>query len=220
MAVVDVAPTLKPKMRGWLHLVAAPTAAVMGLLLVLVAPANLRPAATIYALSAIALFAVSATYHRGKWGPRVESVLRRLDHSTIFIFIAGTYTALVAAVFTSVSGTVLLAIVWSTALLGVGLKVFWIGAPTWLSVPIYLAMGWTVLLYLPAMWQQAGLVIFALVALGGVLYTVGAVIYARNRPDPSPGWFGFHEVFHSCTIGGYVAHYVGIALAFAAFSAA
>lgn len=225
MALVDSThssppPPVKPRLRGWLHLVAAPTAAVFGLLLIMFAPAQLRVAAAIYTVSAIALFAISATYHRGRWRPSVEAVWRRLDHSTIFLFIAGSYTAIVAAVFTTVSGSMLLWIIWTAAVAGVLLKVLWIGAPKWLGVPIYLAMGWAAIFYLPAIWQQAGATIFVLIAAGGLFYTVGAVIYARNRPNPSPGWFGFHEIFHSCTIGGYVAHYVGIALAFGAVAAA
>jgi hemolysin III len=210
---------VKPLMRGWLHLGAAPVAAVCGLLLVVLAPPALRFPAVIYAVSALGLFAISATFHRGDWGPKMYGTLRRMDHSTIFVFIAGSYTAFIAAIFTEGSGTVLLWVVWLTALLGVIFRIAWLGAPKWATVPVYLAMGWSVVFYLPRIWHQAGAVIFLLVAVGGLLYTLGALVYGRRRPDPSPKWFGFHEVFHSCTIGGYVSHYIGIVLAFGAMTA-
>lgn len=220
MVGTDVQTLLKPRLRGWLHAGAVPAAALFGLALIVLAPPQLRGAAIIYAVTALALFTISGTYHRGRWGPKTHGALQRLDHATIFLFIAGSYTALVAAVFTSNSGHVLLWVVWTTAILGVIFKVFWIGVPRWITIPVYLTLGWAATFYIPVFWQDGGAVIFLLVAAGGLFYTVGAIIYGLRRPDPSPTWFGFHEVFHSCTIGGYITHYVGIALAFGAVATA
>ncbi len=212
-AAIEAYQALKPLMRGWLHAGAIPAAVIAGLILILLAPSELRVAATIYALSAVALFGISATYHRGTWGPTTHGVLKRMDHATIFVFIAGTYTPLALTVVGGTEGTVLLWIVWSTALAGVVLKVFWIGVPRWLTVPVYISMGWAAVFFIPDILSNGGLTIFLLVATGGLCYIVGAVIYGMKRPNPSPKFFGFHEIFHSFTLGGYVSHYIGICLA-------
>lgn len=219
MTAANTLVLIKPKMRGWLHAGTAPTAAIFGILLVVLAPPQLRLVATVYALTAVALFTVSATYHRGNWGNRAEGAFQRLDHAAIFLFIAGSYTALFTAIFATGSATVLLWIIWIAALMGVAFKLFWIGVPKWITIPVYLTLGWAAVFYIPAIWDEGGALIFLLVAGGGLAYTVGAIIYGTRRPDPSPKWFGFHEIFHSCTIGGYVSHYVGIALAFGAVAA-
>lgn len=204
---------LKPRMRGWLHAGAVPAAVIAGLILALLAPPELRVATIIYVISTVALFGISATYHRGTWGPRTHGVLKRMDHATIFVFIAGTYTPIALTVVGGTAGSVLLWIVWLSALAGVMFRVFWVGAPRWLTVPVYIAMGWAAVFFIPTMLSNGGLAIFLLIAIGGLCYSVGAVIYALRRPDPSPKWFGFHEIFHSFTLGGYVSHYVGICLA-------
>lgn len=203
---------IKPKMRGWLHAGAVPAAVICGIVLVALAPAELRVAAAIYALSTVALFGISATYHRGNWGPRTHGVLKRMDHATIFVFIAGTYTPFAVTIVAGTSGTVLLWIIWSAALAGVLFRVLWVGAPRWLTVPVYIAMGWASLFFLPAFWSNGGIAVFSLIVAGGLCYSIGAVIYGLRRPDPSPKWFGFHEIFHSFTLGGYVTHYIGICL--------
>ncbi len=212
-AAIEAYQALKPRMRGWLHAGAVPAAVVAGLVLILLAPAELRWAAIIYVVSTVALFGISATYHRGTWGPRTHGVLKRMDHATIFIFIAGTYTPIALTVVGGTAGTVLLWIVWLAALAGVIFRVFWVGAPRWLIVPVYISMGWAAVFFIPEILSNGGTAIFLLIAVGGLCYSVGAVIYGLKRPDPSPKWFGFHEIFHSFTLGGYVSHYVGICLA-------
>lgn len=212
-AAIEAYQALKPRMRGWLHAGAVPAAVVAGLILILLAPANLKWAAVIYVVSTVALFGISATYHRGTWGPRAHGILKRMDHATIFIFIAGTYTPIALTVVGGTAGTVLLWIVWLAALAGVMFRVFWVGAPRWLIVPVYISMGWAAVFFIPEILSNGGLAIFLLIAVGGLCYSVGAVIYGLKRPDPSPRWFGFHEIFHSFTLGGYVSHYVGICLA-------
>ncbi len=212
-AAIEAYQALKPRMRGWLHAGAVPAAVIAGLVLILLAPAELRWAAIIYVVSTVALFGISATYHRGTWGPRTHGVLKRMDHATIFIFIAGTYTPIALTVVGGTAGTVLLWIVWLAALAGVIFRVFWVGAPRWLIVPAYISMGWAAVFFIPEILSNGGTAIFLLIAVGGLCYSVGAVIYGLKRPDPSPKWFGFHEIFHSFTLGGYVSHYVGICLA-------
>ncbi len=212
-AAIEAYQALKPRMRGWLHAGAVPAAVIAGLVLILLAPAELRWAAIIYVVSTVALFGISATYHRGTWGPRTHGVLKRMDHATIFIFIAGTYTPIALTVVGGTAGTVLLWIVWLAALAGVIFRVFWVGAPRWLIVPVYISMGWAAVFFIPEILSNGGTAIFLLIAVGGLCYSVGAVIYGLKRPDPSPKWFGFHEIFHSFTLGGYVSHYVGICLA-------
>lgn len=212
-AAIEAYQALKPRMRGWLHAGAVPAAVIAGLVLILLAPAELRWAAIIYVVSTVALFGISATYHRGTWGPRTHGVLKRMDHATIFIFIAGTYTPIALTVVGGTAGTVLLWIVWLAALAGVIFRVFWVGAPRWLIVPVYISMGWAAVFFIPEILSNGGMAIFLLIAVGGLCYSVGAVIYGLKRPDPSPKWFGFHEIFHSFTLGGYVSHYVGICLA-------
>lgn len=202
----------KPKLRGWLHAGAAPAAAACGLILILLAPDSLRLAACVYAVSAVLLFGVSATFHRGAWRPRTLRTLQRLDHATIFVLIAGSYTPFAAALLGSSAAT-LLWIVWVGAAIGMVFRVCWVGAPRWLTVPVYIALGWSAAFYLPHFWETGGAAVVLLVGAGGVFYSVGAVIYAMRRPDPSPRWFGYHEIFHSFTLGGFISHYVAISLA-------
>ncbi len=212
-AVAERLEPLKPRMRGWLHAGAVPAAAICGVILVILAPPPFRWAVAIYSFSTVALFSISAVYHRGTWRPRTHSVLKRADHATIFLLIAGSYTPFAVALVHGGSGEVLLWIVWSSAVIGMLFRVFWVGAPRWLTVPVYIAMGWTAMFYLPQIWHNGGVAVAILLLGGGLLYSVGAVIYALRRPNPSPIWFGFHEVFHSFTLGGFVAHYVAISLA-------
>jgi hemolysin III len=174
----------------------------------------------VYAVCSVLLFTVSAVYHRGRWSPRVDAVLRRFDHANIFLLIAGTYTPFSLLLLRGTDRIAMLAVVWGGALAGVAFRVLWVGAPRWLYTPIYIALGWAAVFFLPQLAEGShrlgvglGTVVLALIALGGALYTLGGVVYGFKRPNPWPRWFGFHEVFHTCTILAFTTHYVGLSLA-------
>lgn len=210
-AVVD---TLKPHLRGWIHAATFPLAVVAGVVLVVLAPTGRAQVATgVFAVSAALLFGVSALYHRGSWSPRATSVLKRLDHSSIFLIIAGTYTPFTVLLLPDGPARILLWLVWGGALAGVAFRVFWVGAPRWLYVPVYVALGWAAVIFLPQFLAGGGVAVLTLVVVGGVLYTLGALVYGLRRPDPSPRYFGFHEVFHALTVAAFGVHYAGISLA-------
>lgn len=203
----------KPRLRGWLHLGMAPVVQLAGLILMVLTPSLLgRTGVAIYLASASVLFGTSAAYHRGNWSARVSGVLRRLDHANIFLFIAGTYTPLALLLLDGTSRTILLTLIWAIAAAGITFKVIWMNAPRWLYTALYLLMGWAALGWLGQFWASGGPAVVLLIALGGLLYTVGAVVYALKRPDPSPTWFGYHEIFHACTILAAMAHFAAIAL--------
>lgn len=213
-AVQDVSQSAKPKMRGWMHAGTFPLAVVSGIVIVLLAPtAEAKVASAIFAVTAALLFGVSALYHRGRWSPRASAILRRLDHANIFLIIAGTYTPFTLLLLDKGSARLLLTLVWAGALLGVAFRVLWLGAPRWLYVPVYVALGWAAAFWLPDFFNRGSAAIVALILAGGLLYSAGAIIYATRKPNPSPRWFGFHEVFHACTIAAFVVHYVGVSLA-------
>ncbi|WP_051208399.1 PAQR family membrane homeostasis protein TrhA [Propionicicella superfundia] len=191
----------KPRLRGWLHLGATPVFLIAGLVLMVIAPTfALRAATAVYVLTAMILFGTSAAYHRGTWSPRTLALFRRADHANIFGFIAGTYTPLAVALLTGTSRVVLLTLVWAVALAGMAMRILWLGAPRWLYTVLYVLTGWLALFWLPAFWVSGGAAVVILLVIGGLVYSVGAVAYATKRPNPIPGWFGFHEVFHLCTI--------------------
>ena len=205
---------LKPGMRGWLHAGMFPLALVGGIVLVAISRSpSTAGACSVYAASALLLFGTSAVYHRGTWGPRGEAVLRRLDHANIFLIIAGTYTPLAVLLLPAHGQVVLLSLVWAGASAGIAFRVWWIRAPRWLYTLCYIALGWAAVFYLPGFARTGGPAIVVLVIAGGLLYTAGAVVYGLKRPDPSPRWFGFHEVFHALTITAFTAHYTAILLA-------
>jgi len=191
----------KPHLRGWLHAGMAPVSVVLGIILVALSPAQYRWAAALYSLTAILLFGTSAVYHRFNWKPRNKVLLKRLDHSNIFLIIAGSYTPFAVVLLAPDQEKVLLILVWSGALAGVLFRVFWVGAPRWLYTPIYIALGWVAVFYLPAFW-----------AAGGLCYSAGGVVYALKRPNPSPTWFGFHEIFHALTLAGFITQYIAVSL--------
>ena len=205
---------VKPRLRGWLHAGTFPISVVAGIVLVVLAHGTAATVATgVYAASAALLFGISALYHRGNWSPRAERRLKRLDHSNIFLIIAGTYTPFSVILLRHDGGTTLLWIVWAAALGGIAFRVLWVGAPRWLYTPVYLALGWVAVFYLGALLHTGGAAVVTLLAIGGGLYSAGGVVYATKKPNPSPRWFGFHEVFHALTLAAYAVHYVAISLA-------
>ena len=201
----------RPLLRGLLHLGAFVVAVGLAVALVLVAGRQHAPAFATYALAVAGLFGVSALYHRGRWQPVVRARLQRADHSMIFVLIAGTYTPVCVYVLNGVLGTVLLAVVWTGALVALAIELRPTAAPRWAVVVLAIALGWVAVPAAPAVVDKLGWVAAALIGLGGVLYTAGAVIYARRRPDPVPAVFGYHEIFHALTIGGAGLHYAVIA---------
>lgn len=203
----------KPKLRGWLHAGMFPVAVAAGIVLTaLAAPGKPRTASAVFAASAALLFGTSALFHRGSWSPAVHSWLRRMDHANIFLIIAGTYTPFALLALPADKGRVLLWLVWAGAALGVAFRVIWIGAPRWLYTPVYVALGWVAVFYLPDFLAGAGVAVLVLIVVGGGLYTTGALVYAFKRPDPHPEWFGFHEVFHTFTIAAFIVHYVAVSI--------
>ena len=210
----QVVAAVKPRLRGWIHLGTFPLALAAGIVLVCLAPTDkARIAAAIFGITAAMLFGTSAIYHRGTWSPRLQSVLRRLDHSNIFLIIAGTYTPFAVVLLTGERARELLLIVWAGAVAGVLFRVFWVGAPRWLYVPVYVALGWVAVFYFGPFLKHGGPAVITLICVGGLLYTLGAVVYGTKRPDPSPRWFGFHEIFHSFTVFAFAAHYIAVSLA-------
>ncbi len=205
---------IKPRLRGWLHATTLPLSLACGIVLIALAPAGApRVGAVVFMVASVLLFGVSALYHTRSWSDPARQVLKRMDHSTIFVFIAGTYTPFSLILLDSRNARVLLSIVWGGALLGVAFRIFWVGAPRWLYVPIYLALGWAAIFWMDEFGASGGAAVLTLLIVGGVLYSLGALVYALQRPNPMPRWFGFHEVFHSFTIAAFTAHYVGISLA-------
>jgi hemolysin III len=203
--------TRKPKLRGWLHAVMFPIALVAGIVLAAFAGANeARISTAIFAFTAALLFGTSALLHRGSWSPRIERRLRRLDHSNIYLIIAGSYTPFAVLALPPGERRTLLLIVWIGAGAGVVFRVFWVGAPRWLYTTLYVVIGWVAVFFIPELIDGAGAAAVALVVAGGVLYSLGAVVYGMKRPNPSPSWFGFHEVFHTLTVAAYLAHYVAV----------
>jgi hemolysin III len=213
LTVTHVADLVKPRLRGWLHAGAAPLVFVCAIVLVALSRGAAEIASSsVYAVSIVLLFTVSAIYHRGRWSPRTHAALKRLDHANIFLIIAGTYTPFAVFLLDGRARTVLLVLVWAGAALGVGFRVFWIGAPRWLYVPAYLLLGWVAVIYLPQFTSAGGVAVMVLLAAGGLLYTAGGIVYGTRWPDPSPSWFGFHEVFHTLTLLAFACQYVAVSL--------
>ncbi|MDZ5076920.1 PAQR family membrane homeostasis protein TrhA [Nesterenkonia sp. HG001] len=204
---------LKPRMRGWLHAGMVPLALAAGIVLIAVAPTStLRAASAVYALTGLLLFAVSATYHLGRWSPRTKLLLKRLDHTNIMLIIAGTYTPLTLALLPEPKDLILLVGVWVGALGGVAFRIFWTSAPRWLYTPVYVILGLAAVVFIGDFFA-ADLAAAILICVGGAAYITGAVIYGLKRPNISAQWFGFHELFHACTLIGFICHYIAIMLA-------
>ncbi len=205
---------MKPRLRGWLHLGTVPLSLAAGIVLVALSPdGSPRLGATVFVCSSTLLFTVSAIYHTRTWGRRTRDVLQRFDHANIFLLIAGTYTPFALLLLDNNSSRALLSIVWAVALLGVVFKVCWAGGPRWMFVPVYIALGWAAAFWFGEFAASAAPAVLTLMILGGALYSLGALVYGLQRPDPLPRWFGFHEVFHSLTVAAFVLHYIGISIA-------
>lgn len=212
---------VKPKLRGWLHAATTPIIIAAGAVLITLSPTPLtRVGSSIYVASALLLFGTSATYHRGTWSPRTWAILNRLDHANIYIFIAGSYTPFALTLLHGAARWWMMGIVWTGAIAGVILKMAWPSAPRWLSSPVYIALGWAAVFFIPSFLHGAialgvgiGVAIFVLIVVGGMLYTAGGLVYGFKWPDPAPRVFGFHEVFHVFTVLAFIAHYVGVSMA-------
>lgn len=208
----DAEKTVKPRMRGVSHEIAFFVSLVTGPVLAVIAGlrGHLAPV-LIYVLAISGLFGVSALLHRPTWRPPVRRWLRRLDHSMIFVAIAGSYTAVAGLALDGTLRVVILALVWGGTILGVTMKLAWIDAPKALSAAVYVGIGWAVIFALPALLHSLGWLGLTLLGVGGLMYTYGAIVYARRRPDPRPAVFGYHEVFHALVIGGALTHYALVA---------
>ena len=182
---------VKPTWRGWIHAGTFPVAIALGIvLLVLADGAAAKVSSAVFVVSSLLLFGVSAVYHRFDWGPKAKRILKRLDHANIFLLIAGSYTPITVLSLPHSKAVLLLSLVWGGAVLGIGFRVFWIGAPRWLYVPLYVLLGWGAIMF----------------------YAAGAVSYGLKRPNPFPGYFGFHEIFHALTLLAFLCHWTGIFL--------
>ncbi|MEV0459206.1 PAQR family membrane homeostasis protein TrhA [Catellatospora methionotrophica] len=204
-------------MRGLLHAYGFFVAVACGAVMVVVAAA--RPgvaplvSTAVYSATVCALFAVSGLYHRRVWSERGYQAMRRLDHAMIFVFIAGTYTPLCVLLLSQAKATIMLTAVWAGALGGVAMSMIWPHASRWVSAPLYLALGWAAVVILPDVAHVAGTAALTMLAVGGLWYSVGAVLFALRRPDPWPAVFGHHEVFHACTVVAATCHHITIYLA-------
>lgn len=209
---------VKPRMRGVLHyysfLVSIATGAVLISLAASTVSGTAALATSVYGATVLGLFGVSALYHRRWWTSlRVRAWMKRLDHSMIFLFIAGTYTPFTLLSLPQPTGYIVLTVVWSGAIAGVLLKLAWPNAPRWLGTPIYIALGWVAVFVLPDLLAHAGVAAFVLLMVGGLFYTLGAVFYATRWPNPWPRVFGHHEFFHAATVLAALSHYIAIWLA-------
>jgi hemolysin III len=200
----------KPLWRGWIHAGTFPVTIIAGIILLLAADG---PAATwssaVFVASSMLLFGNSALYHRINWQPRTRMIFKRIDHANIFLLIAGSYTPIAVLALPPSKSVLLLSLVWGGALLGIAFRVFWINAPRWLYVPLYLALGWGALMFIVDFFQ-ANAVMMTLIMVGGLCYSVGAVVYGLKKPNPVPGVFGFHEIFHALTVVAFLCHWVAI----------
>jgi hemolysin III len=202
---------VKPRLRGVFHELGFYAATAAGVLMVVTAdPGRARVAATIFASCVVACFGASAVYHRPTWRPRARAWLARLDHAGIYLLIAGSYAPFGLIVMSKGWAIPILAVIWSGALLAIVLKLCWVRAPKWLSAAIGLTLGWVGAVAFPQL-LKLSLTAILLVAASGLLYTAGAVVYARRRPDPRPLVFGYHEVFHVLVVAAVACEYVVVA---------
>lgn len=201
----------KPRLRGVSHQVAAFVFPVMGVVaLVAARSAGAKVAVGVYTLGVTAMYATSAVYHRGNWAPVVKRRFRRLDHSMILVGIASTYTPVFAVGLRGTVAWVVLSVVWGLAAIGVVVRNLWLEAPRWVTAAVYIGVGWTAVAVLPTLWSKLGGATFALLIAGGLVYSLGAIVYSRRRPDPVPAVFGYHEVFHALVLLAGLAFYVAV----------
>lgn len=209
----DKVDEIKPKLRGVLHAATWPLAFFGFLVMIVVADSiKVRAGAAVFMVSALTLFGTSAIYHVGFWSEVNKARWKRADHANIFVLIAGSYTPFALLLLDERNAWTLLSLVWGSTVLGALFRVFWVGAPRWLYVPLYIAMGWAAIFWISDFKEAGGTAVLTLLAVGGGLYTLGALVYGFKKPDPWPNWFGFHEVFHSLTIAAFIVHYIGVSL--------
>lgn len=203
---------VKPTWRGWIHAGTFPLTIAAGIVLIVLAdgPAA-KWSSAVFMLTSMMLFGISALYHRFNWKPRTKVMLKRFDHANIFLLIAGTYTPLAVLALPPSKGILLLFLVWGGTVLGIAFRVFWVGAPRWLYVALYILLGWASVMYIVDL-VQANVAMMVLVVIGGLAYTVGAVVYGLKKPNPIPGVFGFHEIFHTLTVVAFMCHWTAILL--------
>lgn len=208
----DAVTEIRPTWRGWIHAGTFPVAIAAGIVLIALAqgPAA-KWSAAVFMTTSLLLFGNSALYHRFDWKPRTKVILKRIDHANILLLIAGTYTPLAVLALPTDQSVLLLSLVWGGAVLGILFRVFWIHAPRWLYVALYIVLGWAAVMYIVDL-LNANVAMMVLVIVGGLLYTGGAVVYALKRPNPWPGKFGFHEIFHVCTVLAFLCHWTACLL--------
>ena len=208
---LDATGPIRPRLRGWSHFAAFIAAVTLCPLAIIFSPGQRLPVA-LYTGAVIGLFGISGAYHVFFWGTRGHGLFRRLDHAMIFLTIAASYTPVVLASLPRQGQIVLLTTVWVGALGGAISQLWWPRSPRWLNVALYVLIGWAILPAMNHIWTSLGAAAFSLIVIGGLLHTIGALVYATNRPDPSPRWFGFHEVFHLFVIAAIASHYIVIAM--------
>jgi hemolysin III len=202
----------RPLLRGTLHQGAFVVALAVGPLLVINADGDRRRvAAAVFAGSVVAMLGASALYHRVTWSPRLRPWMRRIDHAGIYLLIAGTYTPVGLLSLHGTLQRVTLIVVWAGAVALIALKFAWVAAPKWLAVVTAIALGWAGVAAMPEVWHKEGITAVVLLAVGGLAYTAGAIVYALRRPDPVPRVFGYHELFHALTLVAVACQYVAIA---------
>lgn len=200
----------KPTWRGWIHAGTFPVAIALGIILIVAADGPAAKASTsVFFVCSLLLFGTSALYHRINWSPRVKAIFKRLDHANIFLLIAGSYTPITILALPPEKSALLIWLVWIGAGLGILFRIFWIGAPRWLYVPLYLLLSYASFAFIVDFFNSAP-VMMTLILVGGVFYTVGAVVYGLKKPNPVPGVFGFHEIFHALTLIAFLSHWAGI----------
>jgi len=208
----EPAADVKPTWRGWIHTGVLPIVIAAGIVLVVLADGVVaKVASAVFFASSFLLFGNSALYHRFNWNPKTKLALKRIDHANIFLLIAGSYTPITLLALPEAKALVLMIAIWGSAALGIGFRVFWINAPRWLYVPIYIAMGWGAIAYVVD-FMNANAPMMILILSGGLAYTIGAVVYGLKKPNPFPGHFGFHEIFHTLTVIAFMSHWTAALL--------